>query len=1109
MVDALLNTVIDSIKSLAQDQLATFLGVHQHTRKLTGHLTAIHAVLQDAEEMRMTSHGHAVKVWLQKLTDAAHVLDDILDHCSIQSNRQNSHTTCLTPFHPNNVLFRWHVGKRMKDITQRFHDIDEERRLFEFRAGRVVGTQSQPQVEEWRQTSSAFTEPKLYGRDKDAEQIVEFLLSHTTNNTEGLSIYPIVGLGGLGKTTLVQQVFNDERVTTHFDLKIWVCISDDFSINRIMLSIIESITGKNPNLLTLEALQKEVRELLQSKRYLLVLDDVWNEDQDKWNKLKEYMLQCARGAKGASILVTTRLENVANIVRTVSVHYLSSLSEDDNWSLFQHHAFGPDKEGPAELVSIGKEIAKKCAGLPLAAKALGGLLHFKSQKSQWLSVKEKIPHDNIIMAVLQLSYFNLKLSLRRCFSFCAIFPKDKKISKEDLIHLWMANGFISSRGSLEVEDVGYEAWNELYQRSFFQDVQIDAFSQITSFKMHDLVHDLAQSIMGEECVVCEPAMLTKLSSRVHHISCLKSDDDKHPRFKLNMGAFKKFESLRTFLQSKYPSSPNAWVLPSVHSLRALSTSSSQLSALKNLIHLRYLNIHRSAISTLPNSICELQKLQILKLKNCRKLSCLSKDLTRLQELRHLVIEGCDSLVAMPPNMGKLSCLRTLSTFIVGSKVGFGLDELHGLQLGGELHIRGLENVSNEWDAKEAILIDKNDLNHLSLQWGSNNANSEGTINAEHERVLEALQPPSNLKSFKMRAYMGAQLPSWMRNTSFLEGLVDVTLFDCNNCQRLPPFGKFPHLKSLYLYGMKDLKYIDDDSYNVVEEKAFPSLNILSLSNLPNVESLMRDEGVEMFPRLSKLRISEVPNLKLPCIPSVESLYYGSLADATSFPEGILRNLRSLNTLRIKGLYKLKALPDELGSLSALQQLDISYCPELECFPEHVLQGLTSLRSLHIWFCEKLKSLSEGVGHLTCLESLEILRCPELVSLPSNMNQLIALRRVMIKGSTLPEGLERIPSLQSLYVRGDHGLVSLPDWLGDITSLQELVIVGCTELRSLPNSFQHLTNLHTLYIEGSPNLEKRCERGTGEDWQNIATSHKSNSKDVHLQKIAHVVVTSFL
>ncbi|KAK7307366.1 hypothetical protein VNO77_40358 [Canavalia gladiata] len=1088
-MDTLLEIVINNLNTFARDKLAMYLGVDKQTQKLTGYLNAINAVLQDAEEKRITSH--AVKDWLQKLRDAAHVLDDILDECSIHFAGQNSESgsACLTRFHPQDILFRYDIGKRMKDITQRFYDIDEERRMFEFRSTGMVEKQRQPQ-DEWRQTTSIITEPKVYGREHDKKQIVEFLLTLAINSEE-LSIYPIIGMGGLGKTTLAQLVFNDDQVGQHFALKIWVCVSEDFSISKILLSIIESTTRKNPSLLTsLESKQKEVQLVLRGKRYLLVLDDVWNEDHVKWEELKS-LLQCGSGTKGASILVTTRHENVASMMGTVgSVHRLLPLSMDDNWSLFQHHAFREDEEEHTELISIGKEIVKKCTGLPLASKTLGSLLRFKRGKNQWLHVKEYLPEDNIIMDALRLSYLNLSLPLRRCFAFCAIFPKDARIMKEDLIYLWIANAFILSKGSLEVEDVGNEVWNDLYQRSFFQEVKVDEVGQIISFKMHDLFHDLAESIMGEECVVSEPARLTNLSSRVHHISC------KHPnldfggikKFKLNMGAFKKCESLRTFLDLDYDLAVvNVGGLPSVSSLRALSTKSSQLSALKNLTHLRYLSIYNSAITTLPKSICRLKKLQILEMRNCLRLSSLPKQLTQLHDLRHIVIEGCDSLVAMPPKIGTLKCLITLSTFIVDSKVGFGLAELHDLHLGGKLHIKGLQTVPSEWDAKQANMIDKKDLKDLYLTWGStrtgtsSNVNSHET-NVEPERVLEALQPHSGLRRFRMTNYPGIQLANWMRNTSILKGLVHVVFINCKNCERLPPLGKLPHLQSLSAFGMEAVKYVDDSSYDGVEEKAFPSLENLMLKNLPNLERMLRDERVEMLPRLSKLSIYGIPSLKLPCLPSVEKLEVDDLEDMEGVGVVVLGNMPCLKTLSIAGLKRHKVLPNGLGRLGALQTLFIVGCYELESFTKHALQGLTSLRSLFIYKCEKLKSLSEGMGHLVSLEDLGIYHCPKLMALPSSMNQLTALRELSIGNKILPEGLQHIPSLQRLVI---EGCTSLPDWLGDMTSLRSLGISKCTELRSLPSSFQHLTNLNELYISKCPMLEKRCQRETGEDWQYIA------------------------
>ena len=868
-----------------------------------------------------------------------------------------------------------------------------------------------------------------------------------------------------------------------------MCVSEDFTMMKVLQSIIESTDGTNPDLSSLESMQKKVKNILQNKRYLLVLDDVWSEDQEKWNQFK-YFLQSGNGTKGASILVTTRLDIVASIMGTYPTHHLVGLSNDDIWYLFKQKAFETNREERAELVAIGKELVRKCVGSPLAAKVLGSLLRFKTEEHQWLSVKEsefwKLSEDNPILSVLRLSYFNLKLSLRPCFTFCAVFPKDFEMVKEPLIHLWLANGFISSVGNLEVEHVGHEVWNELYARSFFQEVKIDKKGEV-SFKMHDLIHDLAQSIAGEECMAFDYSSLTNLSGRVHYISC--SFSNLYKPFNYNTIPFKKAESLRTFFEFDMRlrvSSP----LPSIPSLRALRTGSSQLSTLKSLTHLRYLEIFSSSIKTLPESVCRLQNLQIIRLVHCPFLSSLPKKLTQLQDLRHLVIKNCNSLDSMPSEISKLACLKTLSTFIVESKAGFGLAQLHDLQLGGKLHVRGLENVSSESDAKEANLIGKKGLNRLYLSWGTY-ANSQG-IDTDVERVLEALEPHTGLKGFGIDGYVGIHFPHWMRNASILEGLVDITFYNCNNCQRLPPLGKLPCLTTLYVCGMRDLKYIDDDLYESTSKRAFISVKNLTLRGLPNLERMLKAEGVEMLPQLSYFNISNVPKLALPSLPSLELLDVGEInygyrnKVVDLFPEIIVCSMHNLKLLIIVNFHKLKVLPDDLRSLSVLEELHISRCDELESFSMHALQGLISLRVLTIEKCGKLISLSEGMGDLASLERLVIQGCSRLV-LPSNMNKLTSLRQVTIScydgNSRILQGLEVIPSLQNLTL---SGFEYLPESLGAMTSLQRIEIISyLNNVESLPNSFQNLINLHTLLIVGCPMLEKRCKKGTGEDWQKIA------------------------
>lgn len=256
--------------------------------------------------------------------------------------------------------------------------------------------------------------------------------------------------------------------------------------------------------------------------------------------------------------------------------------------------------------------------------------------------------------------------------------------------------------------------------------------------------------------------------------------------------------------------------------------------------------------------------------------------------------------------------------------------------------------------------------------------------------------------------------------------------------------------------------------------------------------MLKAKGVEMLPQLSYFNISNVPELALPSLPSIELLDVGEINYHSSpvynhlglFPKRIVCSMHNLKLLIIVNINKLRVLPRDLHSLSVLEELHISKCYGLESFSMHALQGLISLRVLTIDECLDLISLSEGMGDLASLERLVIQNCPELV-LPSNMNKLTSLRQVAILcysgNSRILQGLEVIPSLQNLTLSYFN---HLPESLGAMTSLQRVEIISCRKAKSLPNSFHNLINLHTLLIAGCPVLEKRCKKGTEEDWKKI-------------------------
>ncbi|KAG8645790.1 putative disease resistance protein RGA3 [Manihot esculenta] len=1058
--------LLTKLASIASEEINLVYGFKNDLRKLQTTLSTIKAILIDADEKQEESR--AVKDWIRRLKEVVYDADDLLDDVATEGLRRKVEgqgrvvrKVCDFFSSSNQIAFRFKMSHRIKDVRERLDEVAKEMSDFGFIIRKEVGVDMRIKSS-WRETDSFVLKSEIIGRDKDKEEIIKSLMCPV--NQSNISVAAIVGFGGLGKTALAQLVFNDEKVVNYFDLKLWVCVSEESNVEMLVKLILKSATSKEVPNLSLEQLQIELRQCLEGKKYLLVLDDVWNINNRIWSQLRKYLMV---GAIGSRILVTTRSTRVALAMGVDCPYALEGLTEDQSWDLFEMLAF---REGTSRvnsnLIEIGKEIAKKCKGVPLAIRTIGAIMQLRSSESEWLSILENelwkvFESDSDIGPVLKLSYDDLPYHLKQCFAYCAMFPKDYEFDEEDLIQLWMAQGYVQSRSQSKdenLEEIGEGYFNELLFRSFFQ-------KEKYCYKMHDLINDLAQSMAGESCFVLDDN--TKyVPNRIQHV------------FSGNLSfeeCFKQLKNrgLRTLYCHYYGDKLSLYldsIFLNCRSIRALSLRcyiNKLPDSIGKLKHLRYLGlVGNREISSLPNSICNLYNLQTLILQECWGFQKLPTDMRKLICLRQLIICECHSLEFMPLGLGRLTNLQTLSTFVVGSDEGrrcSSLNELNSLnQLRGTISIQGLENVKNAaLESNQVNLKEKKHLQSLSLEW----RDSDG---GNSELLLDNLHPHPKLKHLDVHCYGGLRFSNWL---SSITNLVNITLYECPKCEHLPPLDNLPHLESLDLTLFDSLEYISDEdnlfsALSASTTTFFPSLKFLNINVCRNLKgwwrTCMEAKMVPQFPCLSHLMISYCPNLTLmPTFPSLDMRL--DLCDVS------IRPLQ--RTLQMAAMAS--ALPSASSSVTApfskLKSLSLHGIENLASLPGEWMQNLSFLEELFVGHGMEISDEDErGIFKWRCLVSLRRLTL-------SNLSNLVSL----------PRELQYVTTLQSLSIRRCSNLRALPDWIGNLTALENLNIDDCPELESLSRGIRQITTLQRLSIRGCPRLSESCGHDTAADWPNIS------------------------
>ncbi|XP_048565996.1 disease resistance protein RGA2-like [Triticum urartu] len=1073
------NQVASKLGELVKDEIALLWGFKDDVDGLREKMEDLQAVLLDADQKmrRGDTEGKAVGRWLAKFKDVAYDVEDVLDDLDatalVEKTQSKVKLFCCGS---DQLLQRSTIAHSMKTVRKKIHKIEMEGQKLNL-VPHVTRAEGSRNKETFAASSNEGMKTGMVGRDIEKDKIISLLLTSEAN--EDISIIPIIGLAGLGKSTLAESVLADKSINV-FDVQVWVHVSDQFDLHKIGSAIMKSINGSiNLDNCTLQFLHDNLKKELATTRYLIVLDDLWEEDGDKLEELKR-MLQY--GCKGSRIVVTTRNQSV---VKALSTGFLAKegkfctvpesdqislgvLLPDDCWELMKQRALGPSDD-QSGLQEIGRQIAMKCGGIPLVANALGQVMFKLRTLKAWEDIRDtKVDlglRENKTLECLMLSYNYMKIEFKMCFTYLAAFPKGFVVEKYRLIQQWSALGYI------QTEDDGERCINYLLGMSFLHISRSSLVSPgpvhgRTSHKltMHDLVHDLASIIASNEFLVLdanstEPRGWNR--ARYCRHARLVNYQDQPKVFRdlptmarsLHFSYSAKLELPQmAFAQSKYirvldfsghsvgRQSTSSNLDFSGSSVEGQSTSSSVLmpSSIHKSKLLRYLDATSLPITSLPKSFHTLKYMQTLILSKC-SLETLPDNISSLNKLCHLDLSGNLSLNKLPGSLGKLSKLSFLNLLGCSmlQELPESVYELICLQHLDMSECHAIKKLPDKFGTLLKLIF-------LNLSGCSKITKLPDNL------TLQSLEHMNLSNCHELES-----LPNSFGN---LQKLVFLSLSDCYKVSLLPEsFCKLIHLKFLDLSDCHDLMELPEYFGNLFE---LDSLNLTSCCKLQVLP--------DSFCKLLKLR-----HLNLSYCVRLEIL--------PSWLGGLM-----LQFLDISGTNILD-LPDSIRDMTTLTQF-----VAMLTYP-NVFDKAQDIKK-HLNLPERIVHKVHQIKNRGCSSIVELaqLTCHELeVAELQNVSNSEDAERAKLRdksdlqlldlsweaqgeeGKSVLERLIPPRTLEHLFLSG-YMSTDFPNWMSHVSTYLPLLIdLSLYNLGTCDNlpPFGQLPNLRNLFMENIPNIRK--------------------------------------
>uniref|UniRef100_A0A0E0HU28 NB-ARC domain-containing protein n=2 Tax=Oryza nivara TaxID=4536 RepID=A0A0E0HU28_ORYNI len=999
-------------------------------------LSSLQAKLNDAERKSQTDGS--VRDLLKKLKAVAYDIEDRL--AVYESSSNDGHDGSLRhewSSFPEKLKSRYNLPREMKKMRRRLEGIKKEMDLTSFK---VDGA-----TEEQDSYISRHLEPRRYssedtvGRIAEKGRIMDLLLSD-----EEHSIIPIYGLGGLGKTTLAQMAFSDCTTQIAFEMLAWVYVSEKFDLNAISLSIKQQCNSHMLQYGDSGIHNVAVESILTEKQCLIVLDDLWEENNFKLDELEAMLRLCKKGSK---VIVTTRSKKVADRMNKDLQIELGLLPNEDCWTLFRKKARVPTPVPP--YVEVMREtIVEKCQGLPLAVKSLGYFLgrmrptewEQNLHSNIWAEKDDRFP-DNGVIANLKLSYYSMPCSLRLCFAYLSVFPKGSHIQKSSLIQQWIALGFIQPPESIPTEQYAEYCLQELIEMSFLQNV--NAATAMSArytepqnvLKMHDIVHDLASVIAADE--VC-----------IFHASDCSSSNTKNCcryMYLLNLSEFSRDPILPNTARALHfkdcRKSPKNY--SETKFLRILDFSACTINELPDSIShlslLKYLNV--SGLSgTLPKSLSKLHHLQALTLSTNIDLVELPSYICEFLKLQYLDLHGCSKLKKLPDGIHKHK-------------------ELQHLNLSDCTSLESLPLFSSQ----------SGGLQKLSF------------LNVSHCSQLVKL------------SFLEEKLEK--QPDHYLPNMVHLNMSFCPKLQELPT-GLFKHMRKLLFLNFSGCTSLEDLPEFVEHDAGCSMLEVLDLSGcaklpaLPESSTELRELRCLNLSGCSKLQnfLKLIPRWKFGTLEYLNISGVGAKSDSEA-PGTSAEDQSSQDPIKelelgmlqediiTQGLFRLKYL--SIGGFTLYSEQGIARMVDLLTLPNFNVRLQDDGRCSNILILQQILDVTHRQLNIKCLENvvfseevkqLELDRMRQFHSLGfewslSGMVSFVKQRAVL--GNLRPHR-----NLQSLSIKS-YICTEFPDWINKINDtlpdLVKLVFSDINGCNYIPIS--QLPNLKELEINNMPRLNK--------------------------------------